>query len=122
MSCASCAHHIEKSISKMDGVDSCEVNFATETAKVVFDENQVNFDQMNAIVKPLGYEFIDTPKMVHYENMDHTTMDHSEHIGINQSKEEKLIEVEHMKKNVLITIPFIVFSFVYMIWDIGGAQ
>lgn len=118
MSCASCAHHIEKSISKMDGVDSCEVNFATETAKVVFDENQVNFDQMNAVVKPLGYELIDAQKkMVHHENIDH-----SEHTGINQSKEEKLIEVEHMQKNVLTTIPFIVFSFVYMIWDIGGAQ
>lgn len=93
MSCASCAHHIEKSVSKIDGVNSCEVNFATETAKVDFNENIVNIDQMNTVVKPLGYELMDsTPK-----KMDHSGMDHSEHLGMNQSKEEKLTEIQYMK-------------------------
>ena len=63
MSCASCAHHIEKSVSKIPGVISCEVNFATETAKVNFDESIVNFDQIKAVVKPLGYTLLEPIKM-----------------------------------------------------------
>jgi copper chaperone CopZ len=115
MSCASCAHHIEKSISKMDGVSSCEVNFATETAKIEFDENIVDYTQMNATIQSLGYEFI-APVM---DNMSHSGMDHSTHTGINESKESKNIEIENMRKNVRIVIPMVVFSFFYMFWDIG---
>ena len=85
MSCASCAHHIEKTLSKTPGIESCEVNFATETAKVVFDAEKVQLATMQAKVQPLGYELIDT-KVSH---MDHTMMppeDHSAHLGIHESK------------------------------------
>lgn len=85
MSCASCAHHIEKTLSKTPGVESCEVNFATETAKVVFDAEKVQLPTMQAQVQPLGYELID-PEVSH---MDHTMMspeDHSAHLGIHESK------------------------------------
>ena len=85
ISCASCAHHIEKTLSKTPGVESCEVNFATETAKVVFDAEKVQLATMQAKVQPLGYELIDT-KVSH---MDHTMMtgdDHSEHLGLYESK------------------------------------
>lgn len=124
MSCASCAHHIEKSLGKMPGIQSCEVNFATETAKVDFDEHQTNFDAMNSNIKPLGYSLIDN-KMPEHHMMDWTIMsweDHSMHTGINQSKEEKLQEIEGMKTNVNIVMPFVIFSFLYMIIDIGGQQ
>lgn len=86
MSCASCAHHIEKTLSKTPGVQSCEVNFATETAKVVFDPEKVEFATMQARVQPLGYELVDSTGMNH---MDHSTMspeDHSAHLGIHESK------------------------------------
>ncbi len=116
MSCVSCAHHIEKSISKMDGVISSEVNFATETIKVNFDENRVNFDQMNQLVQPLGYSLLDNKQ----KESDKIKVPYSEYTGINQSKEEKIIEVAKMKENVFITIPFIVFSFIFMIWDMGS--
>ncbi len=133
MSCASCAHHIEKSLGKMPGVESCEVNFATETAKVVFDETKTDFDAMKKVVDPLGYQLVQNSnskvqssewKMQHENHImsDWTMMsgeDHSMHTGLNQSKEEKLKELQSMKQKIFIVMPFVVLSFIYMILDIG---
>jgi len=40
MSCASCARAIEKSVSKVEGVSSASVNFATEKLVVEYDETK----------------------------------------------------------------------------------
>jgi len=45
--------------------------------------------------------------------------DHSMHTGLNQSKEEKLKELQSMKQKIFIVMPFVVLSFIYMILDIG---
>ena len=69
----------------------------------------------------MGYKLIDTKPKQH-SMQDHTTMsaeDHSAHLGINQSKEDKLEEIKDMKGNINIIIPFVVMSFLYMILDIG---
>lgn len=42
MHCASCAGIIEKTFKKTEGVQSVEVNYGTETAKVSFDESKTN--------------------------------------------------------------------------------
>lgn len=42
MHCASCASIIEKTFKKTEGVHSVEVNYGTETAKIVFDESKTN--------------------------------------------------------------------------------
>lgn len=72
----------------------------------------------------MGYELIDT-KPKHHSMPDHATMsaeDHSAHLGINQTKSEKLDELRQMKKSIHIVIPFVVLSFLYMILDVGGTQ
>lgn len=114
MHCASCSHHIQKSVWKIPWVESCEVNYATETAKVVFDEQQADITQMNASIEPMWYTFVDHASM--------SADEHAAHLGMTQSKEEKLEEIKEMKKNVRIVVPFMVLSFVYMILDIGGSQ
>ena len=38
MHCASCASIIERTVKKIDGVESIEVNPGTENAKISFDE------------------------------------------------------------------------------------
>ena len=38
MHCASCANIIEKTLNKTSGVNSIQVNYGTETAKIDFDE------------------------------------------------------------------------------------
>ena len=51
MHCASCAHYITKSLSKLEGIEECDVNIATETAKINFDPEKVTIDSMNKAVE-----------------------------------------------------------------------
>ena len=41
MSCSACAARIERKVSKKDGVNSANVNFASEKLSVEFDEKGV---------------------------------------------------------------------------------
>jgi len=54
MTCASCAHRIEKKLNKLDGV-TATVNFATEKAHVQFG-NEVTPEQLVATVEDAGYQ------------------------------------------------------------------
>lgn len=125
MHCASCAHYIEKSVGKTEGVETCEVNYATETAKITFDPEKTNVSTMNDVVQPMWYSLIDRESNVHglsHEDMNMSAEDHSAHLGMTQSKAEKLEEIRGIRKNVNVIIPFVVLSFLYMILDIGGQQ
>ncbi|MCB8955737.1 MAG: copper-translocating P-type ATPase [Nocardioides sp.] len=54
MTCASCANRIERKLNKVEGV-TASVNYATEKAKVSFDET-VSTDDLIAVVKAAGYD------------------------------------------------------------------
>ncbi|OKH19384.1 heavy metal translocating P-type ATPase [[Limnothrix rosea] IAM M-220] len=58
MSCAACAAAVEKALAKADGVEVAQVNFATERARVEFDENAVNLNGLQQAVSKAGYEAI----------------------------------------------------------------
>jgi Cu+-exporting ATPase len=53
MTCASCAARIEKKLNRMDGV-SATVNYATEKAKVAYDDG-VAVGDLIATVEATGY-------------------------------------------------------------------
>ncbi len=53
MHCASCAANIQKKVSALDGVESCEINYATGTANVSYDEAKVDVDHMNHPIEKL---------------------------------------------------------------------
>lgn len=55
MTCAACANRIEKGLSKMEGVQEANVNFALEKASVTFDPNVVSVQQMEEKIEKLGY-------------------------------------------------------------------
>src|SRR3989339_1454404 len=61
MHCTSCAGIIERTLRKITGVSSANVNFATEKALVVYDENKTNPDDLILAVKGAGYKatFVD---------------------------------------------------------------
>ena len=53
MTCASCAHRIEKKLNNLDGV-TATVNFATEKARVEYGD-EVTPEQLVATVEEVGY-------------------------------------------------------------------
>ncbi|GAB4430251.1 MAG: heavy metal translocating P-type ATPase [Chloroflexi bacterium OHK40] len=58
MTCASCSIRVEKALRKTPGVESAEVNLATEQATVTFDPQQVQPQQLVAAVEQSGYGVI----------------------------------------------------------------
>ncbi|MBI2439553.1 MAG: heavy metal translocating P-type ATPase [Candidatus Moranbacteria bacterium] len=56
MHCASCASIIERALKKVRGVESANVNFATEKVTVLFDDNQTTVAVLKQTVRAAGYE------------------------------------------------------------------
>ncbi|GAB4430139.1 MAG: heavy metal translocating P-type ATPase [Chloroflexi bacterium OHK40] len=58
MTCASCSTRVERGLKKTPGVESAEVNLATEQATVTYDPQQVQPQQLVAAVEAAGYGVI----------------------------------------------------------------
>lgn len=121
MHCASCAGNIERRFKKIDGVSHVEVNYGTEAAKIDFDKTKVSPEQLSKSIEPLGYSLI--LPTAEEMNMSAAAMgmssdEHAAHLGLNQSKKEKLAEIADMKTNIITSIPLAIFSIFVMGWDI----
>ncbi len=114
MHCASCASIIEKTFKKTEGVHSVEVNYGTETAKVAYDESKTSPHHLSEKIEKLGY----TLEIPTAESMGMSADEHASHLGLNQSKKEKLKEVADMKTKVVSVLPLAIFSIFVMVWDI----
>ena len=55
MTCSSCANRVERAVKKLDGVEESNVNFATETLSVKFDETKVDVAKIEETVVKAGY-------------------------------------------------------------------
>lgn len=55
MTCASCVRRVERGLEKLDGVQSANVNLATERATVSYDPDVVRPDDLRAAVEKAGY-------------------------------------------------------------------
>lgn len=115
MHCASCAGIIEKTFKKTDGVETAEVNYGTETTKISFDPEKTSPHHLSEKIEKLGYSLI-VPETA--ESMGMSADEHAEHLGLNQSKKEKLAEVADMRSKVISAIPLAIFSIFVMGWDI----
>src|SRR5215213_3598301 len=51
MTCASCVRQVERALTKLDGVQTANVNLATEHASVAFDSAAVSVDDLRAAVE-----------------------------------------------------------------------
>ncbi len=56
MTCATCVNTIEKSLNSTDGVESVNVNFATESAKISYDPTIISIDGIYKVIKDSGYD------------------------------------------------------------------
>lgn len=55
MTCAACAAGIERTVKKIDGVNSCTVSLMGECMEADFDENKTDAEKIADAVKSLGY-------------------------------------------------------------------
>lgn len=55
MTCSACSSGIERAVSKLDGVNRCEVSLMGKTMKLEFDESVSSEAEVVATVKSLGY-------------------------------------------------------------------
>ncbi len=114
MHCASCASIIEKTLKKVEGVHSVQVNYGTETATISFDALQTNPDALSGHIEPLGYSLI-APVA---EDMEMSAEEHAAHLGLGTLKKEKHAEISSMRAQVISAIPLAIFSMLTMAWDI----
>ena len=56
MTCSSCVAHVEKSVSKIVGVKSVNVNLLTNSMSVIYDELNLNNNVIEKSVEDAGYE------------------------------------------------------------------
>ncbi len=114
MHCASCATIIEKTFKKTAGVHEASVNYGTETAKISFDQAVVTAPQLSQSIEPFGYSLV----MPSAEDMGMSADQHAQHLGLTQSKKDKLAEILDMKHKVISVIPLAIISIFIMGWDI----
>lgn len=60
MTCASCSSTVERVTKKLDGVSTCEVNLATNKARILYDPSKVKLQDIKDKITKTGY----TPKEV----------------------------------------------------------
>ena len=56
MTCAHCAARIENGLSKLPGVESANVNFATERATINYDSEVASENDFLSLIRNFGYD------------------------------------------------------------------
>jgi Cu+-exporting ATPase len=106
MHCASCAVIVARTLKKLPNIESVDVNYATETAKIQFLRDKADLAALSQAVEPLGYSLSSANKPG----------------GVVASapdeKSEKLLALHHLRMKVLAGIPLAIFSAGVMTWEI----
>jgi len=120
MHCASCAAIIHKKVSGLDGVNSADVNFATEKLKLAFDPEKISLAEIDLEMQKYGYAI----KEEKASNDNHITpISASTSVNptlgaVQERKAEKHQELLAMKSKAEFVLPIALLVFVLMIWDI----
>ena len=61
MTCASCSTRVGRALSKVEGVEDANVNFATHRAVVTYDPSRVDPEALRAAVERVGYAVPEVP-------------------------------------------------------------
>ncbi|PJA97995.1 MAG: copper-translocating P-type ATPase [Ignavibacteriales bacterium CG_4_9_14_3_um_filter_30_11] len=104
MTCASCVARVEKSLSKIEGIENVSVNFASEKASFQIDENKVDFNKIISVVKDAGYEI----DLKIEDSIPSTEIDVVDSEKIKDTFELKL--KRDVILSIILTIPILVLS------------
>ncbi len=108
MHCASCANIIELQLRKLSGIDAVQVNFATEKAKVSFDEKRVDVKMLNEAIAPFGY----TARSQSVPEANIAGIHHD--MNMMSSPDES----NEQENKVYFVLPITLLTFALMMWDI----
>ncbi len=128
MHCASCASIIEKKVSKLPGINSIAVNFASEKAKIDFNGLDVPLHSINQEIGKLGYTLIASEKEMLMPGMhDYSKMKNKEvmkgmesigHDHILMMENDPESELNNIKEKIYFILPITIIIFTLMMWDI----
>ncbi|HCP08445.1 MAG TPA: heavy metal translocating P-type ATPase [Candidatus Moranbacteria bacterium] len=109
MHCASCAASIEKAVSKLPGVKSASVNYATKKAYVDYDEGQVNVEKIREEVAKTGYEI-----EIEKEKSEEKGGMHDHHKMMEDA------EFEKQRTKLHFSLPVTIIFFFLMLWEVAS--
>ena len=100
MTCTSCSARVERKLNKMEGVEA-QVNFATETASVLYDAAELTTDDLVATIEAAGYKgFVKADPQADNSNSEATTGEQAQGTSIS---DVRLQEQEQLKQRVLVS-------------------
>ncbi len=70
MTCASCVARVEKALSKVEGIEDVNVNFATEKASFTFNPDKVDSKIISSIIEDAGYKIDVSPLQKNFKKMN----------------------------------------------------
>jgi P-type Cu+ transporter len=100
MHCASCANVIEKTLSNVEGVSSVSVQYASETARIDFDDSKISVAELSALLSKFGYA-------LHEKKNNETDTALQE-------------ELARLYREVRVSVPLVILAILVMVWDMFG--
>ena len=102
MTCSACSSHVEKSVSKLTGVENVSVNLLTNSMQVEFDENKLDTAGIIKAVEDAGYGA--AVKDEHAKSGKKTSgqSDSQENNGLSAVEQN----VKNMKKRLIVSLIF----------------
>ena len=100
MTCSACANRVERVTKKIDGVESANVNFATEKLTVRIDAEKVRYSDIKAVIDKAGYKLIKEEEQVNE--------------GSKKKDESKLL-LNRFIFSLIFTVPLLIISMGHMV-------
>lgn len=116
MTCASCVRRVERSLTKVTGVNQASVNLATENATVAFDPAQTSVAELRAAVEKAGYGVREIPAETARPTVENGSLD----AAVDARDIERQHEIDDLKRKSLtsLAIGIIMMALMYLPLDI----
>lgn len=102
MTCSACSSHVEKSVSKLTGVENVSVNLLTNSMQVEFDENKLDTAGIIKAVEDAGYGAAVKDEHAKFGAKTSGQSDSQENNGLSAVEQN----VKNMKKRLIISLIF----------------